>query len=232
MDKIEVTKDIGIVSYNGAHHSPVFKAVLLKTERLVSAVHLVTSLMDTKEKVRDELRSAAVNSMSDLYAVSDKILDRIPYIISLLEVGLTGGLLSQMNYSILKDEYTKLKTILPTLQLVNNIDTPVLPDGFFGEELSTPKKPLNYLKDIGKRTQSHKTDLSTKSSRLDLIVKVIKDSSEYTIKDIISGVSLIDPNVGCSDKTIQRDLIYLVGNGTLIKRGERRWSRYSKKSII
>jgi hypothetical protein len=32
---------------------------------------------------------------------------------------------------------------------------------------------------------------------------------------------------GCSEKTIQRELMSMVHNGTLKKIGEKRWSRYS-----
>ncbi|MBI2046281.1 MAG: hypothetical protein HYT28_02585 [Parcubacteria group bacterium] len=58
--------------------------------------------------------------------------------------------------------------------------------------------------------------------RKETIVQLIKDTnSDVNIKDISNRIS------GCSEKTLQRDLIYLVQKGILKKNGERRWSRYS-----
>lgn len=254
MDNKEFIKDTNLVSYDKTDKDRIYRAVSLKTERLVSAVHLVTGLMDTKEKLRTELRSTAVESMNDLYElahvsyglknfVSDKIIDRISHVVSLLEVGLTGGLISQMNYSILKAEYSKLKDALVKFYVTNGVGSYTLPNLFFGSEEIFRSKEEGSLKDTTKMSLRKKDEPSVrvikdrltepnvkgKNYRQELVVKLIKDSLEYTIKDIISGVSLIDSNVDCSDKTIQRDLLSLVASGVLIKKGERRWSRYSKK---
>ncbi len=266
-------KDKTAVLFNGEQHNNIYRAVLLKTERLVSAIHLVTGLLDTKEKIRSELRSVSVDSINDLYflegspavksMVSDKIFKKISHIVSLLEIGLTSGLISEMNYSILKEEYSKLKDILANFQLTNSIDSLILPEQFFGTDLNVLDKtdPLkgvfggtktSYIKDISKMSYIKRAGVTTsvqrikpqgekdkeikdrttdKSTRQELVLKVIRGGMEYTIKDIITEVSLLDNNVDCSDKTIQRDILSLVSSGTLIKSGERRWSRYSRKAV-
>ena len=58
-------------------------------------------------------------------------------------------------------------------------------------------------------------------SRRTRILKLIKDNREVAIKDIVAYF----PDV--SEKTIQRELVYLSDSGVLKKTGERRWSRYS-----
>ncbi len=65
----------------------------------------------------------------------------------------------------------------------------------------------------------------TKLNRREVILKLFKSQKgkEFTIKDISHEVS------GCSEKTIQRELVSMVTSGVLKKRGERRWSRYSCK---
>lgn len=64
------------------------------------------------------------------------------------------------------------------------------------------------------------TDI-VKDSRRTRILKLIKDNREVTIKDI----SFYFPEL--SEKTIQRELVFLVESSVLKKSGERRWSRYS-----
>lgn len=60
-----------------------------------------------------------------------------------------------------------------------------------------------------------------KNKRREMIVQILKDKSDLTIKDIASEIA------DCSEKTIQRELISLLKIGTIKKTGERRWSRYS-----
>ena len=60
-----------------------------------------------------------------------------------------------------------------------------------------------------------------KNSRQSTIINLLKRKKEIMIKDVSP---LID---GCSEKTIQRELMSMVHSGTLKKVGEKRWSRYS-----
>lgn len=53
------------------------------------------------------------------------------------------------------------------------------------------------------------------------IIKLLKDKNNLTIRDFFLVIK------GCSEKTIQRELLRLVKLGVLKKSGERRWSRYS-----
>ncbi|KND48462.1 MAG: hypothetical protein AB200_01890 [Parcubacteria bacterium C7867-005] len=60
-----------------------------------------------------------------------------------------------------------------------------------------------------------------KNSRQSTIIALLKRKKEIMIKDVSP---LID---GCSEKTIQRELLSMVQSGILRKHGEKRWSRYS-----
>lgn len=64
---------------------------------------------------------------------------------------------------------------------------------------------------------------NTKVDRRKTIVDFVRKMREVTIKDVLQVVS------GCSEKTIQRELVALVKDNVLKKEGERRWSRYSLK---
>ena len=80
------------------------------------------------------------------------------------------------------------------------------------------KKPASNL--VVKESKSEaKTE--EKSERQTLILSTISTRGESSIKDLTGVIK------GCSEKTIQRELIALVDSGSLLKTGERRWSRYS-----
>jgi hypothetical protein len=69
-------------------------------------------------------------------------------------------------------------------------------------------KDNNVLKDI-------------KDKRQDIIIALVKKHRTLTIKGFTAVIK------DCSEKTIQRELLSLVGSGVLKKEGERRWSTYS-----
>jgi hypothetical protein len=60
-----------------------------------------------------------------------------------------------------------------------------------------------------------------KNSRRSIIINLLKRKKEIMIKDVSPLIS------GCSEKTIQRELLSMVDAGILKKVGEKRWSRYS-----
>jgi len=60
-----------------------------------------------------------------------------------------------------------------------------------------------------------------KGSRSELILSLIQEKGELSIKDITTHFP------DCGEKTIQRELATLVINNVLKKTGDRRWSRYS-----
>ena len=66
-------------------------------------------------------------------------------------------------------------------------------------------------------------DRAVKEDRRKIILALLKQKSELTVRDIAKSIP------GYSEKTIQRELLALVMEGTLVKRGERRWSTYSLK---
>lgn len=60
-----------------------------------------------------------------------------------------------------------------------------------------------------------------KNSRQSIIIALLKRKKEIMIKDVAPLIQ------GCSEKTIQRELLAMVHLGILAKQGEKRWSKYS-----
>jgi hypothetical protein len=64
-------------------------------------------------------------------------------------------------------------------------------------------------------------EAATKGGRREEILAVVREKKEVSVKDVCNLIS------GCSEKTIQRELLALVSSGVLKKTGEKRWSKYS-----
>ncbi|MFC1802122.1 winged helix-turn-helix domain-containing protein [Patescibacteria group bacterium] len=90
-----------------------------KTQRLATALYMVTGFMSDKEILKWELRDKGICLMSEIVLLVSKdnffkhdSLERvnkfISEIISLLEISVSVKLISEMNFSILKSEYKEL----------------------------------------------------------------------------------------------------------------------------
>ena len=98
---------------------------------------------------------------------------------------------------------------------------------------SEPKK-FEYLSETDiKRVEDHNKDEKSKdlkafgvvsvkkNARQSIIINLLKRKKEIMIKDVSPLIN------GCSEKTIQRELLAMVKAGVLRKVGEKRWSRYT-----
>ncbi|MEX0919433.1 MAG: hypothetical protein WDZ64_01630 [Parcubacteria group bacterium] len=100
------------------------------------------------------------------------------------------------------------KELLPRFPSTDKRQAPT-----YGHRDETDKKS-NNLKSFGAVSVK-------KNSRQSIIINILKRKKEIMIKDVSPLVN------GCSEKTIQRELLAMVQAGILKKVGEKRWSRYS-----
>lgn len=176
-------------------------------------------------------------------------------IVGFLSLSSATMLISPMNYSILRDEYFGLQKSIQLIEKGDAMLSPsnVISRDFFAltdieenkpvfvGEINKPMYKGQTIKDntstlsfitkkeisspIGKATrtlpQRQESFDKAKGERREGILRIIKKKNSVTIKD------LSDVVVGCSEKTIQRELLALVLGGVLKKEGEKRWSRYS-----
>lgn len=130
------------------------------------------------------------------------------------------------------DEGKSAQRVLPSVSVPN--------DTSFSENVTQYEEPKGHIKSdysnhrilknplITERNKQEnkpfKKDISErKDSRKTIILNLLKKEANLTIKDFTKVIP------GCSEKTIQRELLHLVSDGVLEKAGERRWSRYSLK---
>ncbi|HBD25164.1 MAG: hypothetical protein A2566_01980 [Candidatus Zambryskibacteria bacterium RIFOXYD1_FULL_40_13] len=224
-----------------------------KTEKLVSAMYMITGLFSDSEPMKWTLRKKSGELLSFVLTYKDTpeggrgdfvyyTKTRTLELISLLEISARGGLVSQMNFSILKQEFFNLINILKSTDLTLagtsdggisqvfsegfSVSSDVMKGAFVGEKIYRQTEQENAvqrvsLSDIKDRNINTNKDNLKKTNRQNIILALLKKKKELTINDI--AVVIKD----CSEKTIQRELNSFISAGVLKRSGVRRWSRYS-----
>ncbi len=209
---------------------PELKYLIKKTEKIVSAIHLVSNFLSDKEPIKWDLRSKSLELLTQVISGSEEGMNTsLVKVISLLEISFTTGLVSEMNYKILinelesvaqemrKDSLTQTIGQMMMNQVVLRDNDIVSHNQSKGQLIMSDSVSIKKVKD-NSNGQVNKTH-----NRQDIILGLLKKNKELGIKDFVSKIS------DCSEKTIQRELAALVAKGTLKKEGEKRWSRYSLK---
>ncbi len=219
-----------------------------KSYRLAAAVFTISNIIDTGEELRTKIRNLSLDLVSMTVNLRDinfsdarkLVLDiekRAIELMSLLDIASIAGLISKMNGDILKDEFGSFISELQNFSKKFEENRNVSVNNIFIDNtlIKSPSYAPMPNKDVAKlKTDSNPTvinpsknysDVNGGSKRKDnrkaAILEYIKGHSDANIKDIAPNV------VGCSEKTIQRELIALIEEGKIKKIGERRWSRYS-----
>ncbi len=233
--------------YNKENNDTFFIYFVKKTERLAAAVYRLSDLMDEDEQLRRGLKDRALKSISlasgfasemrrEAFSVCDSVTEVFFEIISLLRLGSNSYGLSSANVDLIEGEYSDLIKLLRerkgTLRFSPSFFTADVArpsalleptPSFMGHKGSAPA-PYNkrHQKDRDYVLERSSSDERPKqqNDRSNLILGIIRKKKEVSIKDITEFIT------GVGEKTIQRDLLSLVSQGVLEKRGERRWSRY------
>ncbi len=243
--KTEV-KDNGPIDYFSKNESFVF--VYKKTEKLATALYMVTNLFGDSEPMKWSLRSKVSSLLSFIIGFKDVVGARVDEfsndvktqvleIVSLLEIASRSGLVSNMNFSILRTEFMYMITFLADSKN-SSFHRANLGQDFFNigqtVRINQPKslsdaKPIisKYVSDGATEAQvsdslSDKVPSNRKySNRQNIIINLLKRKKEIVIQDVAKVIT------DCSEKTIQRELISLVEQEVIKRTGERRWSKYS-----
>lgn len=226
-----------------------------KADKLIMALYMVTDIMDTSEPMRPKLRSLGVQILSDIRSEPEECLGRIREVMSFLEIALAVNLVSSMNGNILKKEFSQLKISIEELfhQKSPTKVTEVNLSDFFTSSLSDTRptrigvqKGSTLMKALSDKTRSmsDRNNQKARPSAVGLafrghVFDTLKKERREQITDIVrknsNGVTITDIRkfaygslASCGEKTLQRELVNMVGGGILRKTGEKRWSRYYK----
>jgi hypothetical protein len=185
-----------------------------KTDKLVTALYMVTDIIDKEEPIRTKLRILSVEIITDINTNPANAQPKIHQILSFLEIAKTMNIISEMNYRILKKEFLELhqsiKEIYPkTIESNKEIDLSKFfidtsSQGVLHDEKSIKDKDFLkgqvYRTKIGVqkggtllgflsnknllRTTRENTEFQKKERRFN-IIKIIGDNNGHaTIKDI------------------------------------------------
>jgi len=219
-----------------------FAFVCKKTEKLATALYMVTNLFSDSEPMKWTLRKKVSELLSFILGYKNSALQQMPFIasvkervldiISLLQVSSQSGLVSTMNFSILQQEFMNLVRVLDEQKLEDGDSRGGdLSKSFFdlarnfpsassaSESVETARMSDMRIKD--KTQENSNQAVFKKTNRQNIILGLLKKKKDLSIKDIAQTIR------DCSEKTIQRELISLIDSGIIKKIGERRWSKYS-----
>lgn len=229
-------------------HNPVLSQALRRIERITLAVHLVTNAVPDTEQVKQQVRSDAQDVLRYLLAHAQGFYKKesIAYttlhakvrsVLALLDMVHIVGYLSIEHLELIKHAYVDMLSLLANSVAAGNAHTAILT----GEDLvlaqqhkghsSTSKghiKDTFEIKDKqeekGTESKKRETPLAQKkttNNRRLAIIDMLTAHHNATMQDIAAAL----PKVGL--KTIQRELVRLVDDGVVVRKGERRWTTYS-----
>lgn len=208
--------------------------IVRKSERLASALYVITGFMPTEEPIRSRLRVCAlevITHSANPYDLAEngakKFESRCAEIVTILQTAHYSGLISEMNAKLVGEEYVSLAAFVITNS------SKISERGHLLEKVSVsePKSVSSSIRHGDKATVSG----STKNKRTNTVKE--KDSGSYRKnlilglfdkKELISIKDAVSLMNGVSEKTIQRDILSLVSDGVLSKTGSRRWTTYRK----
>jgi len=211
--------------------------VIKRTEKLITALYMVTDCMENDEPLKKKLRFLGIDLFSETQSLAfitptlrnfsiTELIHKIEEIISFLKLSSSVGFISNMNFSVLGNEFVSLRNILEAEQMESEskkITEFSLPTDLFNEEdnnlalLENSKGQGNGHKKI-KNNEYYEVE---RKERQKAIIKIVKEKKEVSIRDVLK----IIPD--CNPKTIQRDFVFLIREGVLKKSGNKRWARYS-----
>lgn len=244
MTDIKDIKDIEKIKKD----SRILSFILKKSERLSSALYLLTGLMSETEPLRSELRKKSVQILSDIHAAESKrYLDRVESLAAilreidgtkaLLAVAESAQLLAETNTSLVSRELGVLRAALEMWGDLKRHDAgfTLSPEFFLGDvptpSIIPPRPREPEISISAKPAFPGASEVSANqgpqvgsAERREAIISYLRSNPESTLKDVWEGSRL---GRDLSEKTVQRELVALVLEGRVSRSGERRWSRYS-----
>lgn len=229
-----------------------------KTHKLITALYMVTDIIDRDEPLRNKLRTLGTGIISDMNSLPHNACGKIFEVMSFLDIASAMSIISEMNCNILRKEFAELdQSIKESIGRTGATNSPINLSEFFREELEAPseqalnskghqsighrnstrigvQKGSTLLKALSNTNLGRSTrdefDLLKKERRYDITNFISKNGGSASITDIKNGKE--GSIVSCSEKTLQRELISMVKDGVLYKTGDKRWSKYFLKQAL
>src|SRR3989338_4038819 len=86
-----------------------FSVSYTKTHKLITALYMVTDIIDKEEPIRSKLINLGTQIVSDMHSVPAEAGGKIAETVSFLNIASAMNFISEMNCNILKKEFLELK---------------------------------------------------------------------------------------------------------------------------
>ena len=213
---------------------------LQKGQKLSAAIHLVTDHLSLNEPLRTSLRGQSIELLTFIAdhlrgerRSGRPLVASITALVSCLAVAEGARAISPGNVAILRSEYESLRALLHRVtggeEKLLSAEALAVAMTFGPRLLESKRSPVP-----GRKKDTTPASLSSKSSQGQLrersherrkaIFALLTKIPRVTVRDIAGIVP------GVSEKTLQRELVAMVGDGALKREGKRRWSTYSLMS--
>lgn len=178
-----------------------------KTEKLVTAVYMLSNFFPHQEPLRWEVRMFSLNLLGNVSFVfygknseTEHILkesvNAIDEIISRFEIAHISGLVSTMNFSVLKNEFMSLKDNIESIRKGGGGQNILIPSDFFAHDKLLEKAPEAIeVKETGSLLMSDLKDstlhtprpASPKPSRM--IPKAIEAREAIEVRSLVPSIA-------------------------------------------
>jgi hypothetical protein len=119
-----------------------------KTNKLITALYMVTDIIDKDEPLRNKLRTLGAGIISDINYTPSSVSNKISEIMSFLDIASAVNIISEMNCNILKKEFLELNQSIKESvgearpNMLGLASRSVDLSDFFQEELSSVRQGL------------------------------------------------------------------------------------------
>ncbi len=153
-----------------------------KTDKLITALYMVTDIIDKDEPIRNKLRTLGTEIISDIHSLPVNACSRIDQIVSFLDLSSALNIISEMNCRILRKEFAELnKSIRENNYKVGSTPRAVNLSEFFRTEsgISIERYPNQYgLKDMSKSI-GHINGTRIGVQKASTLMRVLSDKTNH-----------------------------------------------------
>lgn len=159
--------------------------VFKKSEKLATAIHMLTDFFDDKESLKWHLREESISFLSFVNSfvhnpgsriLPSEIEAHIQGVLSLLELGRNSRLISPMNFSILREEYRRIAGVLyGNIESKEGSSDFEFPEKFFSEKI--PHEISAHTEDSGREPAIKDRDFSVKNH-----IKDLGENNDFNVK--------------------------------------------------
>src|SRR3989338_190310 len=99
----------GVMDLDVSRKDSILSMSYTKTQKLITALYIVTDIIDKEEPIRNKLRTLGVEVLYDTSSIPKTLFGavKIDQVLSFLNIASAMNFISEMNYTILKKEYIR-----------------------------------------------------------------------------------------------------------------------------